>query len=68
MKQDIRRRLERRIRITCCSSIRLQLGMRVRELARRTGIDPWFISEVGRIAQMETRCAAAHSRPWIATS
>ena len=32
----------------------LQLGMQVRELSHRTGIDPWFISEVGRIADMET--------------
>jgi len=32
----------------------LQLGMTVRELSRRTGIDPWFINEVERIASMET--------------
>jgi carbamoyl-phosphate synthase large subunit len=28
--------------------------MSVRELSRRTGIDPWFIHEVERIAEMET--------------
>ena len=32
----------------------LQVRMPVSELARRTGIDPWFLHEVGRIADMET--------------
>jgi carbamoyl-phosphate synthase large subunit len=32
----------------------LQLGMTVRELSRRTGVDPWFINEVGRIAAFES--------------
>ncbi len=32
----------------------LQLGMSVPELARLTGIDPWFIHEIRRIADMET--------------
>ena len=32
----------------------LQIGMKVSELQRRTGIDPWFIHEIGRIAEMET--------------
>jgi len=32
----------------------LQLGMPVQELAKRTGIDPWFIHGIGRIADMET--------------
>jgi len=31
----------------------LQLGMPPLQLARRTGIDPWFIHEIGRIADME---------------
>jgi carbamoyl-phosphate synthase large subunit len=32
----------------------LQLGMTVGELSRCTGIDPWFINEVGRIAGFES--------------
>jgi len=32
----------------------LQLGMKTRELARITGIDPWFIDEIAKIAAMET--------------
>jgi len=32
----------------------LQLGMTVSELSRRTGIDAWFINEVGRISDFET--------------
>jgi carbamoyl-phosphate synthase large subunit len=32
----------------------LQLGMRPSELARRTGIDPWFIHEIDKIAVKET--------------
>jgi carbamoyl-phosphate synthase large subunit len=34
--------------------------MSVRELARRTGIDPWFVNQVGRIADAET---ALRGRP-----
>ena len=55
MKRIIRRRLSRphpnNLLFVKCG---LQLGMSVRELSRRTGIDPWFISEVERIAVMET--------------
>jgi len=37
----------------------LQLGMTVDDLYKRTGIDPWFIHEIGKIADME---AVLHGR------
>nr|HPM78416.1 carbamoyl-phosphate synthase large subunit [bacterium] len=33
----------------------LQLGLSVKELNRITGVDPWFINEIGRLAEMERR-------------
>jgi carbamoyl-phosphate synthase large subunit len=60
MKKAIRRRLARphpnNLLFVKCG---LQLGMSVRDLSRRTGIDPWFIHEIARIAGMET---ALHGR------
>jgi carbamoyl-phosphate synthase large subunit len=54
MKKAILRRLARphpnNLLFVKCG---LQLGMPVRDLSRRTGIDPWFIHEVARIAEME---------------
>ncbi|MBP2670984.1 MAG: carbamoyl-phosphate synthase, large subunit [candidate division NC10 bacterium] len=55
MKKAIRKRLERpHPNNLLFVKYGLQLGMSVRELSRRTGIDPWFIHEVERIAEMET--------------
>ncbi len=55
MKKAVRKRLERpHPNNLLFVKYGLQLGLPVRELSRRTGIDPWFIHEVGRIAEMET--------------
>ncbi len=55
MKKIIRQRLERpHPNNLLYLKNGLQLGMPVQELARRTGIDPWFINEIARIADMET--------------
>jgi carbamoyl-phosphate synthase large subunit len=55
MKNAIRRRLARpHPHNLLFVKYGLQLGMTFRELSRRTGIDPWFINEVKRIADFET--------------
>ena len=60
MKKVIRRRLARpHPNNLLFVKYGLQLGMTVRELSRRTGIDPWFVNEVGRIAAFES---ALHGR------
>lgn len=66
MKKAVRRRLGRpHPNNLLFVKYGLQLGMSVRELARRTGIDPWFIHQVGRIAETET---ALRGRPLAAIS
>ncbi len=55
MKKSIRKRLSRpHPNNLLFVKYGLQLGMSVRELAHRTGIDSWFINEVARIAEFET--------------